>query len=479
MEDKLSLHYAAKSARGVRQTNQDSAYAGENLLMVADGMGGHAGGDIASYIAVHSFEHLNAEPPNLDAGVEALQSALRLSYLKIVETVKRYPHLKGMGTTITVLLKADEKMVLMHLGDSRAYLLQNETLTQITSDHSLVQRLIESGEITPEEAKVHPKRNMVVKVLGDFDFDVDMTPDISIRDLVPGDRYLLVSDGISGVLSDDEIQRILLRYKDPSKCAERLVDFALKSGSADNATCVIADVTDQNSAEQNVDGTQSSPGIKTVKRSKSGQKRAKIVGAAADDAFEVLGNIDIKDIEAMEKANSKAKEDEKSKEQKAEDEVAATEQAEAQEQEQEARIEDALEERRRSRRKKTRIIIALSIVAAFIIALITVAIVSLNWTKTQYYVGVSEENVAIYQGVPTKFAFYDLSEVYAVSCLPISAVTDADRQKIENAVVVQSPTEARSKIQSFASNAGLLTASNTSSTYYSKCIINVLEGKNG
>ncbi|MDR1033757.1 MAG: protein phosphatase 2C domain-containing protein [Bifidobacteriaceae bacterium] len=470
MEDKLSLRYTAKSARGVRQTNQDSAFASENLLMVADGMGGHAGGDIASYIAVHSFEHLNANPPTLEEGVEALQTALRFSYLKIVETVKRYPHLKGMGTTITVLLKTDQKMMLMHLGDSRAYLLQNEALTQITSDHSLVQRLVESGEITPEEAKVHPKRNMVVKVLGDFDFDVDMTPDISIRDLVLGDRYLLCSDGISGILSNDEIEGILLRYKDPSKCAERLINAALKAGSADNATCVIADVVSENVDEAKIDGTQSLPNVRTLKLRKSAQKRKRIVGAAADDAFEVLGNIDIKDIEAMEKATLKELEAEKADEEKADEEIAAIDREET--------SEDAVEEEIRARKKRTKLIVAVSIIIAFIIALTVIGFAALNWTKTQYYVGVDKGNVAIYQGVPTKFASYDLSEVYATSCLPISEVTDADRQKIENGVVTESLTEARSKIYAFASSAGLLSVSNPRSTYYSECIINILEGKN-
>ena len=146
-----------------------------------------------------------------------------------------------MGTTVTAVSLVNGYWVLAHLGDSRAYLLRDNHLTRMTCDHSYVQHLIDTGHITPEEARNHPQRNVVMRVLGDF--DIDPRPDIAIRQAHPSDRWLLCSDGVCGVLEDSTIQEVMSTVSNQEECAQKLVYMALKAGSTDNATAVIADAT--------------------------------------------------------------------------------------------------------------------------------------------------------------------------------------------------------------------------------------------
>ncbi|MCL2467305.1 MAG: Stp1/IreP family PP2C-type Ser/Thr phosphatase [Micrococcales bacterium] len=260
----IALHYAARSDVGlVRANNQDSGYAGPHLLMVADGMGGHAGGDVASSVTVATMAPLDDEAHGSDEVLDKLSEALVTAKAEILARVKADPELAGMGTTVTAILRTGNKLAMVHLGDSRGYLLRDDELTQVTTDHTFVQHLVDSGKITPEEAANHPQRSVVMRVLGDF--DLALTPDLSMREARPGDRWLLCSDGLSGFVSTDTISETLRSTPDVDECADRLLQLALRAGGPDNVTVIVSDVVDLDTLP---DGTQ--PGGKP-----------QVVGAAA------------------------------------------------------------------------------------------------------------------------------------------------------------------------------------------------------
>src|ERR687893_683090 len=179
----LVLRYSARSDRGlVRQNNQDAVYAGPRLLALAD----------------------------------------------------------GMGTTLTAILFAGNRLGLVHIGDSRAYQLRDGYLTQITKDDTFVQSLIDEGRITEEEAHTHPQRSLLLRAITGQDVD----PSLTVREARAGDRFLLCSDGLSGVVSDETLAETLLTYHDPRECADRMIELALRGGGPDNITCIVADVVD-------------------------------------------------------------------------------------------------------------------------------------------------------------------------------------------------------------------------------------------
>ena len=227
----------------VRANNQDSSFAGEHLIAMCDGMGGHAGGDTASSIAIRSLAHIEQDDTggNVETISRMMETSVMAAHDAIVGKAKRERKLAGMGTTVTAVALVAGYWVIAHIGDSRAYLLRDGRLSRITCDHSYVQHLINTGRITPSEAKNHPQRNVVMRVLGDF--DIDPRPDISVRRAHPADRWLLCSDGLCGVLEDSTIEETMTTLSDQGECAQRLVQMALRAGSTDNVTAVIADAT--------------------------------------------------------------------------------------------------------------------------------------------------------------------------------------------------------------------------------------------
>lgn len=227
----------------VRANNQDSSFAGEHLIAICDGMGGHAGGDTASSIAIRSLAHVEHDDVNGDVAKVAsmMETSVMAAHDAIVGKAKRERKLAGMGTTVTAVALVAGYWVLAHIGDSRAYLLRDGRLARMTQDHSYVQHLIDTGRITEAEARNHPQRNVVMRVLGDF--DIDPHPDIAIRAAHPTDRWLLCSDGLCGVLEDSTIASVLTSVSDQEECAQQLVSMALKAGSTDNVTAVVADAT--------------------------------------------------------------------------------------------------------------------------------------------------------------------------------------------------------------------------------------------
>lgn len=230
----LAIRYAARSDIGRhRDRNQDTAYAGGRLLAVADGCG--SGGDQASAAVIDALKPLEAALPAgnlLNAMAEAVrQAGPAVRNLAAAD--------EGTGTTLTAMLWSGSQLALVHVGDTRAYLLRDGELFQITHDHSVVQALLDEGKITPEEADTHPQRSLLLQAIGG---GPGAEPDVSLHDARPGDRYLLCSDGLTSVVSTALIQDTLSAAGDPELAVGRLIDLANQAGGPDNIACVIADV---------------------------------------------------------------------------------------------------------------------------------------------------------------------------------------------------------------------------------------------
>ncbi|WP_077100515.1 PP2C family protein-serine/threonine phosphatase [Mycobacterium terramassiliense] len=235
----LVLRYAARSDRGlVRTNNEDSVYAGARLLALADGMGGHAAGEVASQLVIAALAHLDDDEPGGDL-LAKLDAAVRSGNAAIAAQVEMEPDLEGMGTTLTAILFDGNRIGLVHIGDSRGYLLRDGELTQITKDDTFVQTLVDEGRITREEAHSHPQRSLIMRALTGHEVE----PTLTMREARAGDRYLLCSDGLSDPVSDETILEAL-QIPDVAESAYRLIELALRGGGPDNVTVVVADVVD-------------------------------------------------------------------------------------------------------------------------------------------------------------------------------------------------------------------------------------------
>ncbi|MEO3874087.1 Stp1/IreP family PP2C-type Ser/Thr phosphatase [Nonomuraea sp. B12E4] len=243
----IALRYAARSDVGLlREGNEDSAYASGRLLAVADGMGGHAHGEVASSVAIAAMASLEEAHQEGDL-LNAIEAAVRDANRRLHEMVGRDPSLKGMGTTLTAMLWNGTQVALVHVGDSRAYLLRRGELYQITHDHTLVQQLVDDGRITLEEAATHPQRSILLRAL---DGSGEVDPDLTLREAQVGDRYLLCSDGLSGVVSAETLHATLTNIDDPEEVVRQLIDLANRGGGPDNITCVLADVVEITDGQQ-------------------------------------------------------------------------------------------------------------------------------------------------------------------------------------------------------------------------------------
>jgi protein phosphatase len=238
----LILRYAARSDVGrIRAKNDDSAYVGRHLAVVADGMGGHAGGDVASAATVLDMIHLDTDEYHGDAGT-VLADEIQTANSLLSELVHINPKLAGMGTTVTALLLAEGKLHFAHIGDSRAYRLRDGEFEQISVDHTFVQRLIDEGRLRPEEAETHPHKNVLMRVLGDVDASPEL--DLDTLEVQPGERWLLCSDGLNYV-AGHVVERTVRETKDLRECVETLVDLTLEAGAPDNVTVVMAEIVEE------------------------------------------------------------------------------------------------------------------------------------------------------------------------------------------------------------------------------------------
>ena len=220
----------------LRDHNEDSLVVTPPLFAVADGMGGHAAGEVASEIAVRVLSELAPEHPDGEALGRAIEEANRA----VIQAAREGRGRQGMGTTMTAAMLEGERLVIAQVGDSRAYLLHQGKLQQLTRDHSLMADRIEAGQLTPEEARTHPQRSVITRALGS---DAHLHPDIYEINVETGDRLLICSDGLSGMIFDDQIENTLRRVQDPQRCASQLVNEAIANGGHDNVTVIVADVT--------------------------------------------------------------------------------------------------------------------------------------------------------------------------------------------------------------------------------------------
>ncbi|WP_309819345.1 protein phosphatase 2C domain-containing protein [Pseudarthrobacter sulfonivorans] len=236
------MRYAARSDVGrIRAKNDDSAYVGRHLAVVADGMGGHAGGDVASAATVLDMLHLDHGDYNGDA-ITVLADEIQTANSLLSELVHINPKLAGMGTTVTSLLLAEGKLHFAHIGDSRAYRLRDGEFEQVSVDHTFVQRLIDEGRLRPEEAETHPHKNVLMRVLGDVDASPEL--DLDTLDVKPGERWLLCSDGLNYV-AGHVVERTVRETKDLRECAETLVDLTLEAGAPDNVTVIMLEIVEE------------------------------------------------------------------------------------------------------------------------------------------------------------------------------------------------------------------------------------------
>ncbi|MFJ7494449.1 protein phosphatase 2C domain-containing protein [Streptomyces sp. NPDC097727] len=237
----LGIRYAALSDTGLaRESNQDTAYAGTRLLAVADGCG--SGGALASAAAVDALKHL--ETDTIPAGnlLNVLEDAIEQAKQAVDSVTATGSSPEEVGTTLTAMFWTGSQLALVHIGDSRVYLLRDGELFQITHDHTMVQSMVDEGRLTPEEAASHPQRSLLIRALGQ---GADAIPDMRLHDAQQGDRYLLCSDGLSTVVPTEEIQSVLSEIREPEQAVRELIALANGSGGPDNVSCVVADVMEQ------------------------------------------------------------------------------------------------------------------------------------------------------------------------------------------------------------------------------------------
>lgn len=463
----IALRYAALSDVGlVRSNNQDSAYAGPHLLLVADGMGGHAGGDIASSLAVASLAPLDGEAFGSSEILERLGEAIETARLELVRRAREDSELSGMGTTVTALLRSGNKLAMAHMGDSRGYLLRGGQLSQVTKDHTFVQHLVDTGKITAEEAEHHPQRSVVMRVLGDF--DLDLSPDLSVREAHPGDRWLLCSDGLSGMVSLETIERTMVENTDVTACAERLVQLALRAGGSDNITCIVADVLDLDDLP---DGAAPDSGVQVVgsvaitrdapttaldgpaARAAALLAEARAtVGAlaessqqspAAPDAVASEPDETVEVATATPGTGSLSRSEKKA--------ARAQERADAKAAKAEAKrgtgISSTELEEETGRGRWAWTLVSLVVLLAIVG---TGAFFGYRWTQTQYYVGLADGKVTIFQGISQSIGPLELSEVYETSDVVASDLDRFEINQLERTIRAKSLEDARQRVADLA-----------------------------
>lgn len=378
----------------VRTQNQDSGYAGGSLFVVADGMGGHAGGDIASAIAVRRI----AETDRLDFATPqeaefALQSAMIAANEDISAAVEDRPELTGMGTTVSAMVRVGDVIATAHIGDSRIYLLRDGELSQITNDHTFVQRLVETGRITPEEAAVHPRRSVLMRVLG----DIDQSPEIdtSILGTVPGDRWMLCSDGLTSYVPLERILIAMAGSPTSADAAEALVNEALEHGAPDNVTAIVVDID----------------------RPGSAPAPAQLVGSASSGLDpELAASVRAHNrLPAVLLHPLRTATPEASFQPESEDYL------------------DALikEDRRRLWRRRAT---WLGVIALVLGALAGISFLGYTYTQTRYYVGFDGQQVAIYQGVQGTVGPIRLSHVVRVTDVTSAELSSFTRSQIAETI---------------------------------------------
>lgn len=427
----LSLRFAAGSHKGmIREGNEDSGYAGPRLLAIADGMGGQAAGEVASSEVISTLVDLDDEIPGSDI-LTSLGAAVQRANDQLRLMVEEDPQLEGMGTTLTALLWTGQRLGLVHVGDSRAYLLRDGVLTQITQDHTWVQRLVDEGRITEEEATTHPQRSLLMRALGSGDH---VEPDLSIREVRAGDRYLICSDGLSGVVSHQTMEDTLASYQGPQETVQELIQLALRGGGPDNITCIVADVLDVDSNDtlavqlndtpvvvgavaENQHQSHDSGAMETPAGRASGLGRP-VPQQSPGGAFGPPGSGDTADY-APEGAFGAYSED------------------------------DFVKPRRGLKWLKRTFytVLALAVVGGGLYG-------GYRWTQTQYFVGTKGDHVALYRGISQDLAWVSLSKVHEDhSTIELKYLPPYQRKQVEATIAEGDLAQAQEKIAELGTQA--------------------------
>jgi serine/threonine protein phosphatase PrpC len=407
----LALRYAALSDVGrVRKDNQDSAFASERLLVIADGVGGAARGDLASSTAIDALRRLDTPTPG-DL-LEALAGAIHRAHDRIAELVEQDPGLEGTSTTVTAVLFDGSRIGVAHIGDSRGYLLRDGTLSQLTRDHTFVQGLIDEGRITEEESRSHPHRNLILRAV---DGVHETDPDLFYIELAPGDRLLLCSDGASGVLDQDRLTDIL-RTGSVDYAVVELIRASLEAGSSDNVTCVVADVVelDQAQGAATTDGSAGRPEGPAT----SGPI---LVGAAAEQSRRIGAGSSFRGHRGGDTGEI--------------DPVPGEEEADADPEE----LRYAPRAPRRGRwLRRLGVLLVLALVLA------VVAAVGYRWSQSQYFVAEHAGKVAIFRGVQADIPGVSLSRVEEDTDVSVAALPDYPTEQVAAGISATSLADARS-----------------------------------
>jgi protein phosphatase len=375
----LGLKFAARSDVGLlRDENEDSGYAGPRLLAVADGMGGHAAGEVASSVALATISALDEDPPGPDL-LDRLARAVEEANQQLRDLATQDPSLDGMGTTLTALLQAGSRLGVVHVGDSRCYLLRDGELEMITHDHTFVQTLVDEGRITEDEAGHHPQRSVILRAL-DGRGDIDL--DLSVREARVGDRYLLCSDGLSGVVSADTLRETLAGARTPEHACDALVELALRGGGPDNITCIVADIVEIGSGVSDI---------------------PLVVGAAADDRVKQRAPAQVSAASRAAALRPAAK-----------------------------RAETASRSATGGRRRRW---LRRGLLAAVLLVLVVGGgYAAWSWSQNQYFVSDDDDSVAIFNGLEQSFAGISLSSVYERQDIPLDDLSPYTRQRVEEGI---------------------------------------------
>jgi len=391
-----TLSWAGSHVGRIRSNNQDSGYAGSRLFVVADGMGGHAGGDVASALAIQSIAQVDRDFDTVEEAEQALTAALFKANKELAETVFEHPELTGMGTTVSGVVRVGDRLAVAHIGDSRIYRWRDGELTQITKDHTFVQRLVDSGRITEEEAATHPRRSVLMRVLG----DVDISPEIdsALVDTQPGDRWLLCSDGLTGYVPEDEIARVLAEEPDAAEAGQQLIETTLENGAPDNVTIVIVGVDDGPS---------------------SGLPQPSLVGAAAAPlSYSTAVTKRSLRLPAMLLHPIRAS-------------ITDPEDEHFEPESEEFLQELIAEDRRRRIRRRITWTVGVLLVAALLAAALAAGY---QWTQSRYFIGAADGTVAIYQGVQQNIGPFPLSNVIVETSIAIDDLPDFTRRSVESTI---------------------------------------------
>ncbi|SDS86074.1 protein phosphatase [Nocardioides scoriae] len=412
----MRLRYAALSDVGrVRRDNQDSGYAGPHLLVIADGVGGSARGDVASAETVEVLRRLD-EPPGNDV-LGALAGAIHLSHDRIAQLVAEDSELEGTSTTVTALVFDGQRIGVGHVGDSRGYLLRDGTLSQLTTDHTFVQSLVDEGRITEDEARVHPHRNLILRAV---DGVHEPEPDVFTLEVALGDRILLCSDGASGSLTDAQLARILAEGS-PDHAAVTLVTSALEAGSSDNVTVVVADLVGDDEVDDEETSAAALTGPMLVGAAAEGARARSPRGSAAGGRVRDTGELapvgDGHDGSASAGGGRGA------------GDGADLDPEEARYAPQPPRRFGLL---RRS-----------LVLLVLLVAVAVIAVAAYRWSQDQYYVGDDGETVAVFRGIEADIPGLTTHRVEEPSSLRLDDLPDAYAREVTNGISASSLADAR------------------------------------